>query len=64
MNAASTSSALYAAVTSPAKVTGAVPEDTKELRHHLKDGKGFRNPWDSYQEWTVLQLFVKFIRYA
>ena len=49
MASASTSATLYAAVTSPAQITGAEPEDAKELKHHLKHGKGFQNPWDSYK---------------
>lgn len=49
MASASTSATLYAAVTSPAQITGAEPEDAKDLKHHLKHGKGFQNPWDSYK---------------
>ncbi|MCJ1473769.1 hypothetical protein MMC13_002420 [Lambiella insularis] len=48
MSAAGTAAALYAATISPASVTGAVPEEAKERRHHLKNGKGFINYWDSY----------------
>jgi hypothetical protein len=49
---------LYAAVSSPAQV-GARPEDADEKRHHLKNGKGFTNPWDSYVESSFWKLLVK-----
>lgn len=48
MSGAGTSAALYASVISASQVTGAVPEDATDLKHHLKDGKGFRNPWESF----------------
>ncbi|KAI4170509.1 MAG: hypothetical protein LQ343_004886 [Gyalolechia ehrenbergii] len=50
MSSSGTAAALYAATVSPASVTGAVPEDAKGRQHHLKDGKGFTNPWDSWKE--------------
>ncbi|KAL8737905.1 MAG: hypothetical protein Q9181_001242 [Wetmoreana brouardii] len=50
MSSSGTAAALYAATTSPASVLGAVPEEAKDKRHHLKDGKGFTNPWDSWKE--------------
>ncbi|KAH7356266.1 beta-lactamase superfamily domain-containing protein [Pyrenochaeta sp. MPI-SDFR-AT-0127] len=56
LGGAGLSAGLYAVVSNPAQV-GAVPEDAKEKRHHLKHGKGFTNPWDSYVEispWTLL----------
>lgn len=56
MSSGTTSAALYAAVTSPAQATGAEPEDAKELKHHLKGGKGFVNPWESYKEMSVFQI--------
>lgn len=49
MSDGSTSSALYAVVTNPT-AAGAVPEDIKERSHHLKNGKGFVNPWPSYRQ--------------
>ncbi|KAF2025993.1 Metallo-hydrolase/oxidoreductase [Setomelanomma holmii] len=42
---------LYAAVSNPSQIA-AEPEDAKDKRHHLKNGKGFTNPWESYQELT------------
>ena len=50
MSAAGTAAALYAATVSSSSITGAVPEEAKEKAHHLKDGKGFTNPWDSWKE--------------
>ena len=45
MSGSGTAASLYAAIISPASVSGAEPEEAKEKRHHLKDGKGFTNPW-------------------
>ena len=50
MSGSGTAAVLYAATISNASITGAVPEESKERRHHLKDGKGFTNPWDSWKE--------------
>lgn len=47
MSSSATVAALYAATISSASVTGAQPEDAKDKTHHLKDGKGFNNPWVS-----------------
>lgn len=38
-------------MTSPTAL-GAVPEDTEAKKHHLKDGKGFINPWDSWKDFN------------
>lgn len=43
---------------------GAEPEEAKERRHHLKDGKGFTNPWDSWQEFHVPQLVWTLLKYV
>ncbi|EON64824.1 hypothetical protein W97_04058 [Coniosporium apollinis CBS 100218] len=61
MSSASTSTALYAAVVSSSQMMGAVPEDAKDRTHHLKDGKGFRNPWDSYREMSVTAIMKAMI---
>ncbi|KAI4166217.1 MAG: hypothetical protein LQ342_000103 [Letrouitia transgressa] len=56
-----TAGALYAVSTSPASVLGAVPEDAKEKRHHLKDGKGFVNPWESFNmmsSWGIIRTMI------
>jgi hypothetical protein len=49
------SAALYAVVSNPAQV-GAQPEDAKELKHHLKNGKGFTNPWESFRDFTPWKI--------
>lgn len=64
MSSASTSSALYATVSSSSRATGAVPKNTKELRHHNKNGKGFINPWDSYVDRTAPQIISALIWYT
>ena len=49
------SAALYAVVTSPAQI-GAQPEDAEGKAHHLKNGKGFRNPWDSFRDFNPWKI--------
>ncbi|KAF2795258.1 Metallo-hydrolase/oxidoreductase [Melanomma pulvis-pyrius CBS 109.77] len=48
---AAASAALYAVVSNPAQI-GAKPEDAELLAHHLKHGKGYRNPWESFKEFS------------
>ena len=55
MSSSGTAAALYAATISPASITGSEPQEAKDKRHHLKDGKGFDNPWERY---TSLRFFV------
>ncbi|KAL1610291.1 hypothetical protein SLS60_001957 [Paraconiothyrium brasiliense] len=45
------SAGLYVVVSKPA-VVGAKPEDADDKAHHLKDGKGFINPWDSFRDFV------------
>lgn len=40
----------------PPSALGAVPEDSKELAHHLKDGKGFQNPWPSWIDQSPMKI--------
>jgi len=49
---AAASALLYAVVSNPAQV-GAQPEDAKAKKHHLKHGRGFENPWDSFISYSV-----------
>ena len=56
MSSSATSAVLYAASVSMSPNASAVPEEAKELRHHLKDGKGFQNPWDSWKEQSGPQI--------
>jgi hypothetical protein len=60
---ASTAVVLYASVISLSQITGAVPEDAKDKSHHVKGGKGFRNPWDSYLDRTFFQFLVALLGY-
>ncbi|KAK6582346.1 hypothetical protein PZA11_004754 [Diplocarpon coronariae] len=48
--------ALYACSMSPPSATGAVPEDSTAKAHHLKDGRGFTNPWPSWREMNGLEI--------
>lgn len=64
MSSASTSAVLYATVVSASQLTGAVPEDAKDLAHHAKGGKGFLNPWESYREMSVPQLVGSLLWYG
>jgi N-acyl-phosphatidylethanolamine-hydrolysing phospholipase D len=50
MSSASTAVALYASTISASQILGAAPEDSKEKAHHLKEGKGFQNPWASFAQ--------------
>jgi N-acyl-phosphatidylethanolamine-hydrolysing phospholipase D len=49
-------------MTNPAAL-GAVPEDSTAKAHHLKDGKGFTNPWESWKEMTGPQVWRALIWY-
>lgn len=54
---------LYAAVSNPGQVLSQ-PEEAAAKAHHLKNGKGFTNPWDSFVELNVLQIFWGIISYV
>ena len=59
MSSSATAGVLYAVTVNLSTLTGAVPEEAKEKRHHLKDGKGFTNPWESFQDrnaWGFIKL--------
>lgn len=47
--------ALYALTINPAAITGTQPEDAEQKRHHLKNGSGFQNPWDSFPEFKPIK---------
>lgn len=51
-----TAAALYACTMTSPTALGAVPEDTEAKAHHLKNGKGFTNPWESWVEMSAAQL--------
>ena len=48
--------AMYAAVSTPAQ-RAAEPEEAGEKKHHLKGGKGFTNPWESYDAMGAFEIF-------
>ncbi|KAF2712382.1 Metallo-hydrolase/oxidoreductase [Pleomassaria siparia CBS 279.74] len=52
---AAASATLYAVVSIPAQM-GARPEGAHELEHHLENGKGFRNPWDSFANLSIPKM--------
>ncbi len=62
--AGTSSTLLYAATFSGPSTIGAVPEDDKEKSHHLKGGKGFRNPWPSYISKTGWEIRRAMLWYA
>ena len=64
MSSSGTAASLYAATISPASVNGAEPEEAKDKRHHLKDGKGFTNPWDSWREFSGPGIMKAMVMYA
>jgi hypothetical protein len=64
MSAAGTSAALYASVISASQITGAMPEDAADLKHHVKGGKGFRNPWDSFIDPIAPKIALQMIWYT
>ncbi|KAF2687140.1 Metallo-hydrolase/oxidoreductase [Lentithecium fluviatile CBS 122367] len=51
---------LYAVVSSPAQI-GARPEEAEEKAHHLKNGKGFTNPWDSFRELSGPKIILSLL---
>ena len=57
-----TSAALYAVTVSAASNTAATPEDAKDKKHHLKDGQGFTNPWDSYRHESLPNLLGSLLK--
>lgn len=54
---------LYAAVSNPGQVLSQ-PEEAAAKAHHLKNGKGFTNPWDSYGEMSALSIFWGIFSYV
>lgn len=54
---------LYAVVSNPSQVLSQ-PEEAAAKAHHLKNGKGFTNPWDSYTELTPFTMLWGLFMYA
>jgi hypothetical protein len=61
MSSGMTMAAVYALTLTSPTALGAVPEEAAEKAHHLKDGKGFTNPWESWREFNAPQLIRKMI---
>lgn len=61
MSGAGTAAALYAVTVSSSSITGAVPEEAQDKKHHLKDGKGFTNPWESWRNMSAPQIMKAMI---
>jgi len=57
------SAALFAVVSNPAQV-GSRPEDTDEKSHHLKNGKGFVNLWDSFRDFSAPAMGMRLLWYV
>jgi hypothetical protein len=56
MSGSMTAAALYACTMTSPTALGAVPEDAEAKSHHVKDGVGFRNPWNSWRDFTVPEI--------
>lgn len=51
---------LYAIVSNPAQI-GARPEEAEERSHHLQNGKGFVNPWDSFRDFNPFKIMLSMV---
>ncbi|KAL5373066.1 hypothetical protein PMIN02_012499 [Paraphaeosphaeria minitans] len=58
--AAAAAAAMYVVVSTPA-VAGARPEDADAKAHHLEDGKGFINPWDSFRDFVGWKMGLRLL---
>jgi hypothetical protein len=54
---------LYAVVSNPSQVLSQ-PEEAAAKAHHLKNGKGFTNPWESYTELTPFTMLWGLFMYV
>lgn len=64
MSGGMAAAALYAySLSTPARL-GAAPEDVDEKTHHLKNKKGFTNPWDSWKMMSTGQIMWAMLTYA
>ncbi len=64
MSSSATAAALYAATISSSSIAGAVPEEAGKKEWHVKSGKGFMNPWDSWKEFSGPQIMMALIKYG
>ncbi|KAF2398322.1 Metallo-hydrolase/oxidoreductase [Trichodelitschia bisporula] len=56
MAAATRAAAYYACVVTASQLGDVKPEHGGELKHHAQDGKGFMNPWESWQMLSAPQI--------
>ncbi len=61
VGAATAGAAMYAVAVSDPEKAPAMPDDTitREKKHHVKGGKGFVNPWDSFVQIDFYNLVIK-----
>jgi hypothetical protein len=64
MASSSTSALLYAATVSVSSDVSSSPADVKDKKHHLKNGKGFTNPWESWKTMSGPAIGMAMARYA
>jgi len=64
MSGSMTAAALYACTMTSPTALGAVPEDAEAKAHHVKGGKGFTNPWDSWRDFTPAGIMKAMIWYV
>ncbi|KAF2019562.1 N-acyl-phosphatidylethanolamine-hydrolyzing phospholipase D [Aaosphaeria arxii CBS 175.79] len=50
------SATLYAIASMAPSLTYSQPEEAENKTHHLKNGKGFVNPWDSFRDFTPISI--------
>ena len=62
MSGGTIAAVMYASAVSPPAGLGAVPEDVEKKAHHLKNKKGYINPWDSYHETGFRKFFLSMIQ--
>jgi N-acyl-phosphatidylethanolamine-hydrolysing phospholipase D len=61
MSSGMTAAALYACTMTSPTALGAVPEDAEAKAHHLKDGVGFKNPWNSWKDMNTSEILKAMI---
>ena len=64
MSSSGTITAMLTATVAQTPRPGIEPEEAKERRHHLKDGKGFTNPWDSWGDLSASKIVWGLLKHA
>lgn len=49
-----------ASISTPSAL-GAVPEDAADKKHHVKNGVGFTNPWESWKDFYPPKILKEMI---